>query len=170
MSIKGKLRRGFVAPVFLGLLGVSAATATLAAQAPSPGGQGSPANPELVGRLAERLGVDAAQAQRAAGSIFGIARERLPQADWSRLAAAVPGMDGLLAAAPATGTAARTGLSSSATAALGGAGSALTAATSAFQQLGLNPSMVAPALDTIGQYVTGTGGAEVAQLLTGLFG
>jgi hypothetical protein len=30
--------------------------------------------------------------------------------------------------------------------------------------------MVAPALDTIGQYVTGTGGAEVAQLLTGLFG
>ena len=61
------------------------------------------ANPELVGSLAKEIGATPQQAEGAAGALFGVAKQKLPAGDWSKVSAAVPGMDALLKAAPAMG-------------------------------------------------------------------
>jgi hypothetical protein len=116
-----------------------ACSASVAAQIPDAS---KSANPELVGNLAKELQVTPQQAEGAAGALFETARGRMPASDWSNVSAAVPGMDGLLKAAPAMGATGTGG-------ALGKIGGMAGAAAS-FQKLGLK-----------------TGGANVASLLAG---
>jgi hypothetical protein len=129
----------------------------------------APANPELAGALAKELGSTPAQAEGAAGALFGLAKTRMKPEDWSQVAGAVPGMDGLLKAAP-TGAVGTTGAS----AALGGTSAALpgasglgglSSAAGAFTKLGLKPEMVMKAVPILTSYVTKSGGAGVGQLL-----
>jgi Protein of unknown function VcgC/VcgE (DUF2780) len=138
---------------------------SLIAQTTPQGGAAAAAkaSPELVGSLAKELGATPEQAAGAAGSLFGVAKSRLKPEDFSKVAAAVPGMDSLLNAAPA---AAAGGLSSIAGAA-GGAAGGLASAANAFTKLGLKPSMVAQAVPVLTNYVTKTGGAQVGSLLAG---
>jgi hypothetical protein len=124
------------------------------------------ANPELVGQLAKELGSTPAQAEGAAGSLFGLAKSRLKPEDFSQVAKAVPGMDGLLKAAPPMGggnplsnVAGTSGLA-------GMAG--LASAASAFSKLGLNPELVSKAIPVLTQFVTKSGGASVGNLLAGV--
>jgi hypothetical protein len=124
------------------------------------------ANPELVGSLAKELGATPQQAEGAAGALFGAARQNMPAADWSKVSAAVPGMDGLLKAAPAMG-AAGGGAAAAAAGALGGGGGSLASAASAFSKLGLKPEMVARAVPILTQYVSKSGGSAVGALLSG---
>ena len=132
-------------------------------------GQGS-ANPELVGALTKELGATPQQAAGAAGALFGLAKTKLAPADWTKVAGAVPGMDGLLKAAPAvsaapTGTAGVAGLG----AATGAAGiGGLASMASSFNALGLKPEMVSKAVPILTSYVTKSGGAGVGQLLAGV--
>jgi len=139
-------------------------TAVPHAQAPSAAGT---ANPELVGELAKELGATPKQAEGAAGSLFSLAKSKLSPTDWTKVAGAVPGMTGLLKAAPAmsgaTGTSGAAGLESLASAA-GGLGG-LAGAASAFSKLGLKPEMVMKAVPILTQFVTKSGGADVGQLL-----
>ena len=136
--------------------------AVLPAQTPTP-----PANPELVGALAKEIGGTAQQAEGAAGALFGLAKTRLKTEDWSKVAAAVPGMDGLLKAAPAA--ASSSGVAGALAGALGGASDlgGLVSAMDAFKQLGLSPEMVTRAVPVLTDYVSKVGGAEVGQLLAG---
>src|SRR5262245_22847960 len=90
------------------------------------------ANPELVGNLAKELSATPQQAEGAAGALFDVAKSRLSPGDWGKVSQAVPGIDGLLKAAPALGAA------SGALGKTGGLGNA----TAAFQKLGLKPEMV----------------------------
>jgi hypothetical protein len=117
------------------------------------------ANPELVGELAKEIQVTPQQAEGAAGALFSLAKSRLSSDDWSKVASAVPGMDGLLKAAPAmtAGTAGTT---------MPGA-TGLASATSAFTKLGLKPDMVSKAVPVLTQYVSKSGGADVGKLLAG---
>jgi hypothetical protein len=119
------------------------------------------ANPELVGSLAKELGATPQQAEGAAGALFDAAKSRLSPGDWGKVSQAVPGMDGLLKAAPALGAA------SGGAAMLGKAGG-LANATAAFQKLGLKPEMVMKAIPILTQYVTKSGGAGVGALLAGV--
>lgn len=138
---------------------------TSAALSAQTGGRGT-ANPELVGTLAKELGSTPQQAEGAAGALFGLAKTRLSPADWSKVAGAVPGMDGLLQAAPAlpAGTAGGTSLGAlTGAAGLGG----LSSAAGAFTKLGLSPAMVAKAIPILTSFVTKSGGAGVGQLLAG---
>jgi hypothetical protein len=124
------------------------------------------ANPELVGQLAKELGSTPAQAEGAAGALFSVAKSRLSAEDFSKVSAAVPGMDGLLKAAPpATGNPLSqvTGTSGS----LGAMAGGLAAATSAFSKLGLSPDMVSKAVPLLTQFVTKSGGSSVGSLLAG---
>src|SRR5215472_16778791 len=57
-------------------------------------------NPELVGQLTKQLSVSSAQASGGAGALFNLAKSRLSSDEFSKVAGAVPGMDGLLQAAP----------------------------------------------------------------------
>lgn len=122
------------------------------------------ANPELVGSLAKEIGATPQQAEGAAGALFGVAKQKLPAGDWSKLSSAVPGIDGLLKAAPAMGAGGAGGAAAAAAGVAGGMGSA----AAAFSKLGLKPEMVAKAVPVLTQYVTKSGGAGVGSLLAGV--
>lgn len=139
--------------------------AGLVALAQAPPDFSKTANPELVGSLAKEIGSTPQQAEGAAGALFGIAKQKLPAGDWSKLSAAVPGMDGLLKAAPAMGAAGGGGAAAAAAGAMGGG---LGGAAAAFSKLGLKPDMVAKAVPVLTQYVTKSGGAGVGSLLAGV--
>jgi hypothetical protein len=68
-------------------------TSTVLAQAKLP-------NAELAGMIAKELKITPQQATGGAGALFGLAKTRLKPEDFSKVSAAVPGMDGLLKAAP----------------------------------------------------------------------
>lgn len=149
------------------VLAIAAAllAAVLPAQTPTP-----PANPELVGALAKEIGSTPEQAEGAAGALFGLAKSRLKAEEWTKVAGAVPGMDGLLKAAPAA-TAGAGGVLGALSGA-GGLGSVgdiggLASATDAFKKLGLKPEMVAKAVPVLTNYVSKAGGADVGNLLAG---
>jgi len=135
-------------------------TATTHAQTPTAEGT---ANPELVSALSKELGSTPKQAEGAAGSLFGVAKSKLGPADWAKVAGAVPGMDGLLKAAPATSNA------SGAAALAGAAGLGnLAGAASAFSALGLKPELVMKAVPVLVSFVSKSGGANVGSLLAGV--
>jgi hypothetical protein len=113
------------------------------------------------------MGSSPEQAAGAAASLFGLAKSRLKPEEFSQIAAAVPGMDDLLKAAPSAGGASpvgTTGLGGVAGAA-GAAAGGLASATSAFSQLGLKPDMVAKAIPILTSFVSKSGGANVGSLL-----
>jgi hypothetical protein len=111
------------------------------------------ANPELIGDLSKELGSTPQQAAGAAAALFGVAKSRLKPEEFSQIASAVPGMDTLLKAAPATSPQG-----------LGGA-TGLGSASSAFTKLGLKPEMVSKAVPVLTSYVSKVGGPTVGNLL-----
>jgi hypothetical protein len=160
----------FKTAILAGALTAVAVTAPLSAQTPSasPADLAKTANPELVGQLAKELNATPAQAAGAAGALFRVAKNRLPANDWSKLAAVVPGMDGLLGAAPAEeGEKGAEKGDGPLAGALGGRASNLASAAAAFKRLGLEPGMVGKAVPILVKYVTGTGGAGIGSLLMG---
>src|SRR5262245_10442132 len=112
-------------------------------------------NADFMSSLGKALGgANPTQTAGAAGSIFGLAKSRLSPADFGKVSGAVPGMDGLLAAAPpVTGTPGPKGLDS---------------LTSAFSKLGLKPDLVSKAIPTITNYVSKSGGKDIGKLLAGV--
>jgi Protein of unknown function VcgC/VcgE (DUF2780) len=155
----------------LPLLFVAAMAFGPALHAQAPDGQAT-ANPELVGALSKELGSTPQQAEGAAGALFGLAKTKLNPSDWSKVAGAVPGMDGLLKAAPtasampaATAGAVGTSGLGAVTGAAGAGG--LASMAGSFSKLGLKPEMVAKAVPVLTNYVTKSGGAGVGQLLAG---
>lgn len=144
------------------LIAMALITTALAAQTPTL------ANPELAGALAKEIGGTAEQAEGAAGALFGLAKTRLKAEDWTKVAGAVPGMDGLLKAAPAAATSSGLGALAGAlpkeASDLGG----LASAASSFQKLGLKPEMVTKAVPVLTDYVSKMGGADVGSLLAGV--
>ncbi|HEY7449386.1 MAG TPA: DUF2780 domain-containing protein [Vicinamibacterales bacterium] len=120
----------------------------------------APASSELVSSLAKELGSTPEQAEGAAGALFGLAQSRMKPEEWSKVAASVPGMDGLLKAAPAAAVG-TTGAGIPGAGALGG----LSSAAGAFSKLGLKPDMVTKAVPVLTSFVTKSGGADVGNLL-----
>jgi uncharacterized protein VcgC/VcgE DUF2780 len=141
----------------------TAAFAQTGATAQAPGLEKT-ANPELVGEVAKELNATPAQAEGATGALFGLAKSRLSKDDWTKVAGAVPGIDGLLKAAPeaATGTSGVPAVPGVASKAAG-----LSSLAGSFSKLGLSPDMAAKAVPVLSKYVTKTGGADVAKLLAG---
>lgn len=135
-------------------------------------------NPELISQLTSRLGVTNDQAVGAAGAIFGLAKARLSPSDFTRLSETVPGMDKLLAAAPAMPLSLGTPAGTSgvgdpgAVGAVGGAGSigrapsGLSGLTGSFTKLGLTPDQMTQAASVVTGYVTRAGGPEIGSLLS----
>jgi hypothetical protein len=123
------------------------------------------ASPELVGALSKEIGASTEQAAGAAGALFNVAKSRLAPQEFSQIAAAVPGMDALLRAAPATTGA--VGTAGTLSSQLGGAAAGLASAGTAFSKLGLKPDMVAKAVPVLTSFVTKTGGPNVGTLLAG---
>lgn len=119
----------------------------------------------LTGMLMQQLGVSQTQAEGGAGALFQVAKDRMAADAFGKLSQSVPGMDGLLAAAPKTDASSGTlgGLSSMLgnDNALGSAAQLL----SAFQQLNLSDGMVKQFTPIVLDYVKQQGGPEIANLL-----
>lgn len=122
-------------------------------------------NPDLVSRLTKQLNVTPQQATGGAGAIFGLAKSRLSPTEFSKVAAAVPGMNGFLRAAPAA-TGGSSPLGSLGAMAPGGL-SGLTSLTGSFQSLGLSPAMAGQFVPVLENYISSKGGSSVASLFTG---
>ena len=162
------------------LLAVPVAVASAQESAPPPTTTGAPpaaaaatapqtveqtASPELVGQLVNELAITPSQAQSGAGTLFGVAKSKLPAADFAKVAGAVPNMSGLLAAAPgAVGT--KSSLEALAGQATGGLGS-MAAAAGTLSKLGLKPETIAKFAPSLIKAVESRGGAEVSKLLAG---
>lgn len=122
------------------------------------------ASPELVGSLAKELGSTKEQAAGAAGALFGLAQSRLKPEEFTQVSKAVPGMSSLLKAAPKVdGGGGIGGALSKAT----GSAAGLATAASAFSKMGLKPELVSKAVPILTSFVSKSGGADVAKLLSG---
>jgi hypothetical protein len=119
------------------------------------------ASPELVGQLVKDLAVTPGQAEGAAGAMFGLAKSRLPAADFAKVAGAVPNIEGLIKAAPALGDKAPAALAIASAAGVGG----MTSLAGSFAKLALKPETIAKLAPTLIKAVEGKGGADVGKLL-----
>src|SRR5580658_7964251 len=116
----------------------------------------------LVGQLTKGLSVTPTQARGGAGSLFALAKSRLSADEFSKVSSAVPGMSGLLKAAPAvTGNSEFSGLESS----LPGNMGRTVEVAEAFHKLGLSPEMAAKFVPVMTKFVESRGGSSTAALL-----
>ena len=121
---------------------------------------------ELIGQLVSKLGVQEGQAKGGAGLLFKLAKDKLG-GDFSKVAAAVPGVNDMMSAAPQAGGAAK--LVGGLLGAMGGKAQGLAGLASlagGFSQLKLDSWMVTKFVPIILEFVKGKGGAEVVGLLS----
>jgi len=121
---------------------------------------------ELIGELVSKLGIQEGQAKGGAGLIFKLAQEKLG-GEFSKVAAAVPGAEKLISAAPEAGGGAK--LVGGLLGAFGGDKakglSDLAGLAGGFAQLKLDGGMVAKFIPIILEFAKGKGGEEVQGLL-----
>jgi hypothetical protein len=146
---------------------VFAAAHAVDAQLPIPTQIAKSPNPELVGMLTKGLKIKPDQAIGGAGALFGMAKTKLSPGDFTKVADVVPGLDGLLGAAPKPAGGATDMLSSVGGMLPGKAGSIASMAGS-FKSLGLSPDMAAKFVPIMSKYVQAKGGSDIAGLLTGV--
>jgi hypothetical protein len=126
------------------------------------------ASPELLSQLTNSLSISPEQASGGAGALFGLAKSRLSPADFSKVAASVPGIDKLIKSAPAGGSsltsvAGLSGIEKSVPGGLGG----LASVAGTFQKLGMSPDMAGKFVPVLTKFVQSKGGASAASLLSG---
>jgi hypothetical protein len=138
-----------------------ACCAAASGQTPTPPAKNP--SPELVGQLTKELSITPEQATGGAGALFGLAKTRLKPEQFRQVSKAVPGMDGLLKAAPKPKGGALGSVGSSLPGGVGG----LTSMAGAFKSLGLSPDMVSKFVPVMTKFVESKGGADTASLLAG---
>ena len=121
---------------------------------------------ELINQLVSKLGVQENQAMGAAGLLFKLAQQKLG-GDFSKVAAALPGVGDMISAAPETG-----GLAKIAGGLLGKLGgdkagglADLASLAGGFSKLKLDSGMIAKFVPIILEFVKSKGGQEVMALL-----
>jgi len=143
---------------------VAASTAALAQEPAAPPAEkdaAATANPELVGQLVKDLSLTPTQAEGAAGAVFGLAKKKLKPEDFGKVAAAVPGIEGLLKAAPIPDP-------KSAALDLVAPGAGVASLASSLSKLGLKPEMALKLVPVMSGYLKGKGAGDAAQLVGGL--
>ena len=115
-------------------------------------GTGQPADFEAIGKS---LGLTTDQSAGAIGSYLGYAQEKLPAADYSKVAATVPGAEGYVQKAKDLG-------------AVTGPISDVSGLNSAFGKLGISPEAASKVTPAITNYIGKAGGSTVQGLLSGI--
>ncbi len=121
----------------------------------------------LTELLMQRTGVTGAQAQSGAGALFQVAKTKMQADAFTQLEQSVPGMQGMLGAAPALSQQGGLlgGLSSLAGTSGGTAGTLLSVAA-AFQQQGMSPAMVQQFIPVVIDYVKSHGSEALVNTLS----
>jgi len=117
---------------------------------------------ELISALTSQLGVTNQQASGGTGLLMKLARERLSSGEFQQVAAAIPGLDSLLKAAPDAGGGGVMGMLGKA---VGGNAGDLAQLASGFSKLGLNANMIQKFIPVIMGYVQQHGGDSVTAIL-----
>lgn len=121
---------------------------------------------ELIGQLVSQLGVQEGQAKGGAGLLLKLAQDKLG-GDFGKVAAALPGVQELIGAAPASGGTAKL-LGGLAGALGGGKAGDLASLAAGFSQLKLEPVMIGKFVPILLSFVQSKGGADIAKLLSGV--
>ncbi|MEZ6058197.1 MAG: DUF2780 domain-containing protein [Planctomycetaceae bacterium] len=124
---------------------------------------------DIVSFVASQLGIDEKQAAGGIGMIFSAAKEKLESGDFSQLADAVPGIQGLMDDAPSPEEEGGGGLLGT----LGGLASKfgledlgkLANLAAGFKKLGLDASMITKFLPKILEWLQSSGGSAVKAIL-----
>lgn len=108
----------------------------------------------LTELLMQRTGVTGTQAQGGAGALFQIAKTKMKADSFAQLEQSVPGMQGMLGAAPTPSQpGGLAGRLSSIAGSSGGTAGNLISVVSAFQQQGMSPAMVQQFIPVVIDYV-----------------
>lgn len=116
----------------------------------------------LIKQLTKGLSITPTQAKGGAGTLFALAKSRLSADEFSKVSSAVPGMSGLLKAAP---TLSQSSGSSGLESMLPGNMGRMAEAAEAFHKLGLSPEMAAKFVPIMSKFVQTKGGSSTAALL-----
>ena len=117
---------------------------------------------DLVQTLVSQLGVSDGQARGGAGLLFRMARERLSADEFAQISQAVPGLSGLIGAAPDAGGG---GIASLLGQAVGGKAGDLATLAAGFSKLGLDAGMLQQFVPVIMGYLQQQGGAGAVAVL-----
>ena len=125
---------------------------------------------ELIQQLVSSLGVNEDQAQGGAGLMFKFLQEKLNQDDFKSIADAVPGLDGIMGAAPNLGA---SGGDGGLMGMLGGIASSLGADKlgdlaelgEGFSQLGLSADMIGKFAPAIINYLEQAVGGDIVEVI-----
>ncbi|MEW8489334.1 MAG: DUF2780 domain-containing protein [Candidatus Thiodiazotropha endolucinida] len=123
----------------------------------------------LLDSLTSQLGITTEQAAGGAGALFELARNRLTNEDFSQIAAVVPDLDSLIAAAPSLSDA-TSGAGAGAVASMLGGESGLgnlAGLATSFSQLGLSPDMIGQFTPIVLEYLQQAGGGTVMEVMKG---
>ncbi len=123
----------------------------------------------LTDTLMKQLGVNEKQAAGGAGSLLKYAKGNLSADDFAKVGSAIPDVGSLLSLAPSLGGGKSSGLGAMASKLGGDSLGGMAGVASAFKTLGLDASMVQQFVPVILEYVQGSGGNDVMQLLQGAF-
>ena len=122
----------------------------------------------LVSLLMKTLGVNKTQAQGGAGALFKSAKSNLGAEDFTKVADAVPGIQGMMKAAPkSTGIGGKLGGLSSMFGGGGKKSAGLASLADSFSKLGLDADMVPKFTNVVIDYVGTSGGDAVKNILKG---
>ncbi|ABZ74882.1 conserved hypothetical protein [Shewanella halifaxensis HAW-EB4] len=120
---------------------------------------------DLVGAVMSQLGLSQTQAEGGLGSILSLAQSTLGSSDFSSISDSIPGIDGLLSAAPELDSdSGMSGLLSKA----GDLGQSLQGGAmvyDAFEKLGISKELAAPMVDIVKSYLDTNGSAGTSNLL-----
>ncbi|MDJ0728415.1 MAG: DUF2780 domain-containing protein [Crocosphaera sp.] len=121
---------------------------------------------DLIQLLTENLGIQDSQAQGGAGLLFQLAKDKLGDDDFAKVAGYVPGIENMLSSAPQAGgmMGALGGLASAMGGEAAGIGNLMSLA-GGFSKLGLDSGMIAQFVPIILSFVQNQGGDEIKTLL-----
>lgn len=120
---------------------------------------------ELVQQLVSAIGVNEEQAQGGAGLLLNLVKDKLSSDDFSKVAEAIPGVEGLLEAAPEGGGGLLGAITNMIPGLGGGALGDLAGLASGFSKLGLDADMVAKFAPLVIGFIQEQGGEGVAGLV-----
>ena len=123
---------------------------------------------ELIDELTRSLGVTPAQAEGGAGLVLKQAQQNLGADEFSKLAAAAPGLAGLIGKAPSSGGGALGGLGGLASAlggSTGGSVGSMLSLAGGFSKLGMGTGMVEKFIPIILRFLESKGGSGVKAIL-----
>ncbi len=121
---------------------------------------------ELIQQLVTATGVDKQQAEGGAGLIFGLLKEQLSSADFGQVSQAVPGVEGLIKAAPSSGGGLGGLLGGVASAMGAGNLGSLASLAEGFSKLDLDMGMVGKFMPVVLSYLQNQGGDGLVALVS----